>query len=148
MFFVSIDGALDAVALEQTAALCARCDTTAPTQPAARAWVRSLQDAPSALIAIGRETNEVLAFAAGALERNEQGLALILHELCVSDRRVECGIGSELLEYVLRQARARGATLAIASARLESRGAAFLEKHEFARSRPQQPLRRVLAPPR
>lgn len=144
MFFLAMDRALDAVELEQAASLCAACDLATQTQPAARAWVQSLQAAPGALIVIGKESDTVFAFAAGTLEGRKRSVTFHLQELCVSNRRKQSGIGAELLTFTLRQASMRGAIAAVASARLENRGATFLTKHGFARVAGEGGLRRPL----
>lgn len=143
MFFIVMAERFDAVELEQAAACC-----DSGSQPAARAWVRSLESiADGALICVGKEGNEILAFSAGVFGRNARE-RFVLNELCVSPRRAQCGIGAELLAFTLHQAQTRGAVLAVASPRLEERGAPFLVKHGFGRGDAGGAMRKTIGPPR
>jgi GNAT superfamily N-acetyltransferase len=134
LYFTCAVGGLDAVTLEQAAALCAIASARVemPAQPAARARVIALQSAPDALICLGKENDEVLALAAGAIQQSGQSRVLKLEEFCVARDRRRAGIGGELLDFVLRQSMLRGAAAAIVKANRCEACALFFQRRGFA----------------
>lgn len=125
MYFIAMAQPFDAIELEHAAALM---DVS---QPKARAWLEALSRMRDGFICVGRENDEVLALAAGIIEKRGEGATLLLQELCVASPRRASGLGEEMLAFTLRKAATRGATGAIASKSRAGRGGAFLRQHGF-----------------
>ncbi|HVK82222.1 MAG TPA: GNAT family N-acetyltransferase [Verrucomicrobiae bacterium] len=136
MYFRVLDTPLPAALLTQCAEVAAGAHASLPqrkvaTLTDARVYLLKHMTTPRVLVCAGIEGDRVRGVAVGVVETRTWPAMFQLSVFCVAPDRQSQGFGSDLLDFTLRHAHARGADFAHIALPLDARAQRFLVSKGF-----------------